>query len=186
PARHPQRRRGGRAGPRRHPGRAGPLPHRRAPAADRYGTKGVTVAGLDFKRAADLFMGTEEELALALGITAEEIRRFRRVPEEAPRELLARLGRTLVERGRGMTRVGEMLQEQGGECARLTAATRPRRAGSGAASLSPTPRRRCRTGTCRRASRTAPPMPAPPSRSRAAWRRSPLPADGRTPGRRAP
>ena len=70
------------------------------------------VAGLDFKRAADLFLGTEAELALALGIGVEEIRRFRRVPEEAPRELLARMGRTLVERGRGMTRVGEMLQEQ--------------------------------------------------------------------------
>lgn len=73
------------------------------------------MAGLDFKRATDLFMGTEEELALALGIGVEEVRRFRRVPQEAPRDLLARLGRALVERGRGMARVGEMLQEQAGE-----------------------------------------------------------------------
>ncbi len=74
----------------------------------------MTVAGLDFKRAADLFLGTEAELALALGLEVEEVRRFRRVPAEAPRELLARMGRVLVERGRGMTRVGEMLQEEAG------------------------------------------------------------------------
>lgn len=71
------------------------------------------MAGLDFKRAADLFLGSEAELALALGIEADEVRRFRRVPGEAPRELLVRLGRVLVERGRGMTRVGELLLEQG-------------------------------------------------------------------------
>lgn len=72
------------------------------------------MSGLDFKRATDLFLGSEAELALALGIEADEVRRFRRVPAEAPRELVARLGRVLVERGRGMTRVGEMLQEQAG------------------------------------------------------------------------
>ena len=70
------------------------------------------MAGLDFKRASDLFLGTEAELALALRIDVEEVRRFRRVPAEAPRELLGRLGQVLVERGRGMVRVGEMLQEQ--------------------------------------------------------------------------
>jgi hypothetical protein len=69
------------------------------------------LAGLDFKRATDLFMGTEDELALAVGTTVEELRRHRAAAGgRVPDELLSRLGRVLVERGRGMMRVGELLQ----------------------------------------------------------------------------
>lgn len=67
--------------------------------------------GLDFKRATDLFMGTERELALALGVERSEIQRYRKDPAQVPRDLLDRLGRALGERGRGMIRVGEMLEE---------------------------------------------------------------------------
>ena len=67
------------------------------------------MTGLDFKRATDLFLGTERELALALGVSENDIRAFRKDPDRAPDELLERLGRILVERGRGMMRVGELL-----------------------------------------------------------------------------
>jgi len=69
------------------------------------------MAGLDFKRATDLFMASEEELALALGVQAGDIRAFRTSPERVPPELMRKLGRVLVERGIGMIRVGEILQE---------------------------------------------------------------------------
>ncbi|HEX7050322.1 MAG TPA: hypothetical protein VF188_08990 [Longimicrobiales bacterium] len=69
------------------------------------------MSGLDFKRATDLFMGAEQELALALNVSVEEVARYRDRPDRAPRELLARLGHVLIERGRGMVRVGEMLVE---------------------------------------------------------------------------
>ena len=69
------------------------------------------MAGLDFRRAADLFVSTERELGLALGITAADVGRYRRQPEAVPPEVMARLGTVLVERGRGMARVGELLQE---------------------------------------------------------------------------
>ncbi|HSH46887.1 MAG TPA: hypothetical protein VK966_13665 [Longimicrobiales bacterium] len=67
--------------------------------------------GLDFKRAADLFVSTERELAMALGTSEQEVRRFRSDPGSVPRDVLARLGDVLVQRGRGMARVGEMLRE---------------------------------------------------------------------------
>jgi hypothetical protein len=67
--------------------------------------------GLDFARAAQLFMGTEQELAAGLGISVADLRATRTNPAHAPRALLLRLGRLLEERGRGMVRVGEMLQE---------------------------------------------------------------------------
>jgi hypothetical protein len=67
--------------------------------------------GLDFRRAADLFLASEQELAMALGIPEEELQRYRERPREAPPAIVARLGAVLVERGRGMARVGEMLQE---------------------------------------------------------------------------
>jgi hypothetical protein len=70
------------------------------------------MAILDFKRASDLFLGTERELMLALGISAEELRRLRRDPRAAPAALLVRLGHVLAERGRGMARVGELLAER--------------------------------------------------------------------------
>jgi hypothetical protein len=68
---------------------------------------------LDFARAAALFMGTEQELSMALGIDIGDLRQFRTNPERAPAPLLAQLGRVLIERGKGMQRVGEMLQDRG-------------------------------------------------------------------------
>jgi len=65
---------------------------------------------LDFASAARLFMGTDEELARALGIQLGDVRALRTNPDNASPELLVRLGKVLVERGRGMTRVGELLQ----------------------------------------------------------------------------
>ena len=56
------------------------------------------MAGLDFRRAADLFVSTERELGMALGITAADVGRYRRQPEAAPPEIMARLGTVLVER----------------------------------------------------------------------------------------
>lgn len=67
--------------------------------------------GLDFRRATDLFLGSEVELALALGLSAEELKRYRSAPGRVPEDLLRRLGVVLVERGRGMMRVGELLRE---------------------------------------------------------------------------
>jgi hypothetical protein len=67
---------------------------------------------LDFASAASLFMGTEEELARALDVAVADVRAMRTTPAQVPPELLARFGRVLVERGTGMARVGEMLQEQ--------------------------------------------------------------------------
>jgi hypothetical protein len=66
---------------------------------------------LDFKRATDLFVSTEEELAMALGIPVADLRSYRQKPQSAPVEILQKLGDVLVERGNGMARVGEMLQE---------------------------------------------------------------------------
>jgi hypothetical protein len=70
---------------------------------------------LEFARAAALFMGTEEELARALDVPVADLRSARTTPAHAPRELLARMGKVLVERGGGMKRVGEMLLEDYGE-----------------------------------------------------------------------
>jgi hypothetical protein len=69
---------------------------------------------LDFARAVQLFMGTEEELAHALGISVADLRASRTSPERVPKALVRRMGDVLAERGRGMTRVGEMLQEDSG------------------------------------------------------------------------
>ena len=66
---------------------------------------------LDFKRATDLFVSTEEELAMALGIPVADLRSYRQKPESTPDDVLHKLGEVLVERGTGMARVGEMLQE---------------------------------------------------------------------------
>lgn len=70
------------------------------------------MAGLDFRRGADLFISSEEELAAALGIPVADVVRLRRRPEAATPALLARLGAVLVERGRAMARVGEMLEHE--------------------------------------------------------------------------
>jgi hypothetical protein len=64
---------------------------------------------LDFARATALFMGTEQELALALGVPVGDLRQYRTQPQRVPAEVLARLGRVLIERGQGMQRVGELL-----------------------------------------------------------------------------
>ena len=69
------------------------------------------MAGLDFRRGADLFISSEKELGAALGVPTGDIARYRRTPDAAPAELLARLGALLVERGRAMTRVGELLRD---------------------------------------------------------------------------
>ncbi len=66
---------------------------------------------LDFRNATDLFVSTEEELAMALGIPVADVRSYRQKPASAPRAVLDKLADVLVERGRGMVRVGEMLQE---------------------------------------------------------------------------
>ncbi|MGH7447551.1 MAG: hypothetical protein ACRELT_08320 [Longimicrobiales bacterium] len=69
---------------------------------------------LDFASATRLFMGTEDELAAGLGITVADLRSARTNPERVPAELLVRFGNVLEERGRGMARVGRMLQEDHG------------------------------------------------------------------------
>jgi hypothetical protein len=70
---------------------------------------------LDFASASRLFMGTEEELAQALGVELGDLRSMRTNPAQARPAVLRRLGGVLAERGRGMVRVGEMLQEQAGD-----------------------------------------------------------------------
>ncbi len=67
---------------------------------------------LDFRRASDLFLGSEKELAIALGVPVADLRAMRQTPERVPADMLARLGKALVERGNGMKRVGELLQEE--------------------------------------------------------------------------
>ena len=67
---------------------------------------------LDFRRAADLFAGSEQELAMALACPLETLRTYRKQPDRVPPAVLARLGRVLIDRGRAMVRVGEMLSEQ--------------------------------------------------------------------------
>lgn len=67
---------------------------------------------LDFARAVQLFMGTEEELARGLDITVADLRAMRTTPGRAPHPLVRKMGQLLEERGRGMLRVGEMLQEE--------------------------------------------------------------------------
>lgn len=66
---------------------------------------------LDYSRATRLFMGTEDELARAIGVSIADLRSLRSNPHRATPEQLARLGRVLIERGNGMKRVGEMLVE---------------------------------------------------------------------------
>jgi hypothetical protein len=69
---------------------------------------------LDFARGAQLFMGSEEELAKALGVEVADVRALRSNPQRAGHDVLAKLGRVLMERGKGMARVGEMLVEDHG------------------------------------------------------------------------
>lgn len=69
---------------------------------------------LDFARAAQLFMGSEDELSRALGIPVADLRALRSNPQRANGGILAQLGRVLEERGKGMARVGEMLLEDHG------------------------------------------------------------------------
>ena len=67
--------------------------------------------GLDFSRASDLFVSTEKELALALGISVADVRELRTNPRRANPELIAKLSRVLIERGKAMQRVGELLAD---------------------------------------------------------------------------
>lgn len=67
---------------------------------------------LDFRNATDLFVSTEEELAMALDIPIADLRSYRQKPRSAPPEVLEKLAAVLLERGRGMVRVGEMLRER--------------------------------------------------------------------------
>lgn len=66
---------------------------------------------LDFRSATELFVSTEEELAMALRVSVADVRSYRQKPQSAPPELVRKLGEVLVERGNGMARVGAMLQE---------------------------------------------------------------------------
>lgn len=72
---------------------------------------------LDFKRGTDLFLGREDELAVALGIDAAALAGYRRRPATVPVDLVNRLAEVLMERGRGMVRVGELLAGSGGPAA---------------------------------------------------------------------
>jgi hypothetical protein len=65
--------------------------------------------GLDFARGADLFMGSEQELALALGVTVADLRMLRTNPRRANEQLMTRLAEVLIERGNAMKRVGDLL-----------------------------------------------------------------------------
>lgn len=67
--------------------------------------------GLDFKRATDLFMGTEQELAGALKIELRVLRQHRRDPGRVPDVIIGNLADALAERGRAMVRVSELLRE---------------------------------------------------------------------------
>ena len=67
--------------------------------------------GLDFKRATDLFLGTEDELARALHVETRVLRQHRREPSRVPAVVLRNLADVLDERGRAMIRVGEMIRE---------------------------------------------------------------------------
>ena len=67
---------------------------------------------LDFTSAAKLFTGSEEELAAALGLALGDLRAARATPKYVTPELTKKLGAVLVERGKGMARVGEMLLEE--------------------------------------------------------------------------
>lgn len=69
---------------------------------------------LDFERGVALFMASEQELAMALGIPIGDLRAYRNNPARVPEPVLARLGTVLVERGKGMLRVGELLLEDAG------------------------------------------------------------------------
>lgn len=73
------------------------------------------MAQLDFRSAADLFMASEQELARALGVEVGDVRRYRHSPRDAPPAVLRRMGRVLLERGSGMSRVGSMLLEDYGD-----------------------------------------------------------------------
>ena len=68
---------------------------------------------LDFTAAARLFMGTEEELAKALGVAVGDVRAMRTNPATIPAPLLARLAAVLEERGKAMVRVAELLRDNG-------------------------------------------------------------------------
>lgn len=66
---------------------------------------------LDFSTALSLFLASDAELAAALGIPLGDLRAYRTNPGRVPPEILTKFGRVLVERGKGMQRVGEMLSE---------------------------------------------------------------------------
>jgi hypothetical protein len=69
---------------------------------------------LDFASAARLFMGTEEELARALGVAIGDVRAMRTSPANVPAPLVRRLGDVLAERGQAMIRVAELLRADAG------------------------------------------------------------------------
>lgn len=66
---------------------------------------------LDFRSATDLFVSTEDELAMALGVPVADVRSYRQKPDSTPPDVRQKLAQVLVERGRGMVRVGELLSE---------------------------------------------------------------------------
>lgn len=68
--------------------------------------------GLDFAKATALFMASERELAMALGIPVGDLRAYRNDPTRVPPAVLHKLAEVLLERGRGMQRVGELLLDE--------------------------------------------------------------------------
>jgi hypothetical protein len=69
---------------------------------------------LDFTSAARLFTGSEEELATALGLSIGDLRAARATPKFITPDLTRKMAEVLIERGRGMMRVGEMLLDNEG------------------------------------------------------------------------
>jgi hypothetical protein len=67
---------------------------------------------LDFAKAAALFMASEQELALALGLPVGDLRAYRNDPARVPAAVLHKLAQVLLERGKGMQRVGELLLDE--------------------------------------------------------------------------
>ena len=60
-------------------------------------------------------MASEQELALALGIPIGDLRAYRNNPNRVPPSVMEKMGRILIERAKGMQRVGELLLHESNE-----------------------------------------------------------------------
>lgn len=70
---------------------------------------------LDFSRAIALFLSSETELAAALGVPVGDVRAYRSNPQRTPARIMTKLGYVLIERGKGMQRVGELIVKESEE-----------------------------------------------------------------------